>query len=540
MVNVGMAPEEVVYDEFTAESNDTPFVKDAVIIQSEVKSVYWLFRMVNDGYIKSLSPYLQRILLTKVWRADNFMKAKSYVRDMWMGLSSSTPFFLVPLDLVLENIDEAERETTNPDVLFQVREVKTKILEFKKDNVEYINLDGQTRSKESIVPYITSQFTLDSDENCRPMMVKNSEGDYVDISQKLFSELDDVQRGYFYQISLIVNVMLSGSLDAITGALIGINSNEKWTTWQEIYSGTWISVYPKRIGEVYETDESGVIKDFFLNKVKVTKYSPDVSGWEQWIAEHLYFLKNKVYPTMDSLRVAFKQNGPDVPTSAHSKALRQYLMEIRDNYTSNTMLMHQFVSDWCLFRDIIANFSLTKSEPYYSHFNIKKMSILSEGQLFEWFTKKIDTLVVEYYIDEDDNEMPNLKSYVYDGKVLIPKLDSYPSHKSGGFKLASIIGRMKILVSELNEDFDELVKLQIISEIVSMPSKAKVLAAHGHRSNAGVLISRTKSSSDKYERGHVKSRMNGGEDVVANLKPQVKSANRAYSGRDMTLKKGKK
>lgn len=542
MVDIKVAPEEILYDKFAAKETDGPFVKDSVVINSELRSVYWLFRMVNDGYIKSLSPYLQRILLTKVWQADNFMKAKSYVRDMWIGLSPSTPFFLVPLDIVLNNIEESEQiNSNNPDVLFQITEVKTKILEFKKDKVEFINLDGQTRSKESIVPYITSQFTLESTHS-KPLLVKNSKGKYVNISKKLFSELDDVQRGYFFSINLLINTMEHGSLDSITGALISINSNEKWTKWQEIYNGTWISVYPKRIGEVYETDESGPIKDFFREKVKSSKkdYKPDVSGLEQWIAEHLYFLKNKQYPTMKQLKIAFTLNTSEVPTEINSKALREYLMEIRDNYTSNDRLMQQFVSDWCLFRDIISNYSLAKTDPYYSHFDVKKMTILSTGELLEWFMKTTERLNAEEY-EVNGKLVANEESYIFDGKKWIPKDDSLPSHKKGGFKFKSIMGRMKIMINKLNEDFDELVKSQTISEATTMPSKAKVLAANDYRSNAGVPINPTKSSSDKYERGHVKSRKNGGEDVVTNLKPQVKDANRAYSGRNMTTtkKKGK-
>jgi len=542
MVDIKVAPEEILYDEFTAKETDGPFVKDSVVINSELRSVYWLFRMVNDGYIKSLSPYLQRILLTKVWQADNFMKAKNYVRDMWIGLSPSTPFFLVPLDIVLENIEESEEiNSNNSDVLFQITEVKSKILEFKKDKVEFINLDGQTRSKESIVPYITSQFTLESTHS-KPLMVKNSNGKYVNISKKLFSELDDVQKGYFYSINLLINTMEQGSLDSITGALISINSNEKWTKWQEIYNGTWISVYPKRISEVYETDESGPIKDFFREKVKSSKkdYKPDVSGLEQWIAEHLYFLKNKQYPTMKQLKIAFTQNKNDVPLESNSKALREYLMELRDNYTSNNMLMQQFVSDWCLFRDIIGNYSLSKTDPYYAHFDVRKMTILSTGELLQWFMKTTDRLnALEYEVNGE--MVPNEESYVFDGKKWIPKDDSLPSHKKGGFKFKSIMGRMKIMINKLNEDFDELLKCQTISESTTMPSKANVLAANDYRSNAGVRINPTKSSSDKYERGHVKSRKNGGEDVVTNLKPQIKKANRAYSGRNMitNTKKGK-
>ena len=43
------------------------------------------------------------------------------------------------------------------------------------------------------------------------------------------------------------------------------------------------------------------------------------------------------------------------------------------------------------------------------------------------------------------------------------------------------------------------------------------------------------------QHAHNTDQQNGGEDVVTNLKPQVKKANRAYSGRNMTTtkKKGK-
>jgi len=60
MFDVEITPEEFAYSEFV--DNDTPFVKNPVQIQTEIRSVYWLFRMVNDGRIQSLSPYLQRIL----------------------------------------------------------------------------------------------------------------------------------------------------------------------------------------------------------------------------------------------------------------------------------------------------------------------------------------------------------------------------------------------------------------------------------------------------------------------------------------------
>ena len=86
-------------------------------------------------------------------------------------MGKTTPFFLVPIDLVLLNIELAEKENKNPDIAHQITEVKNQILEFIKDKVKFINLDGQTRSKESIVPYLMSQFNLISEENARVLNI---------------------------------------------------------------------------------------------------------------------------------------------------------------------------------------------------------------------------------------------------------------------------------------------------------------------------------------------------------------------------------
>ena len=177
-----LTPEEELFEQFQNE-NQNEFVENSVKIQTTVQRIGWLFQMVSDGKIQSLSPYLQRILLTKVWRADNFLKSKSYIRDVWNGLGQTTPFFLVPIDLVLSNIEEVEAEEKNPDVLAQIKEVKDKVLEFKADKVELINLDGQTRSKESVVPYLKSEFNLLSDENQSVLNVLTENGGYEEIGR---------------------------------------------------------------------------------------------------------------------------------------------------------------------------------------------------------------------------------------------------------------------------------------------------------------------------------------------------------------------
>ena len=62
-----LTPEELVYLKFAAKlKNDTPIIENGVLIKTNVNTIGWLFKMVNDGKIKSLSPYLQRILFLKI------------------------------------------------------------------------------------------------------------------------------------------------------------------------------------------------------------------------------------------------------------------------------------------------------------------------------------------------------------------------------------------------------------------------------------------------------------------------------------------
>jgi hypothetical protein len=92
---------------------------------------------------------------------------------------------------------------------------------------------------------------------------------------------------------------------------------------------------------------------------------------------------------------------------------------------------------------------------------------------------------------------------------------------------------MKILINELNIDFKQLEKDRVITTTTTMAPKSEVLAINGFKSNVGKLINPTKSSADKYERGHIQSRKNEGTDDASNLSPQIKVANRKYSGKNM-------
>ena len=72
--NYVQSPEIEFYENHKNGYEDTHYVKNSVEVWPTPISIDWLYQAYNDGQITSLSPYLQRVLLTKVWKAKNMLK----------------------------------------------------------------------------------------------------------------------------------------------------------------------------------------------------------------------------------------------------------------------------------------------------------------------------------------------------------------------------------------------------------------------------------------------------------------------------------
>ena len=528
--NYTQSPEIDTYVEHRNGYEDTHYVQGSVEVKPMPISIDWLFQSYNNGLVASLSPYLQRVLLTKVWKAKEYAKAKSYIRDIWKGLGPSTPFFLVPIDLVLNNIEGALVDVDDKDVVKQIKEVKRVVTNKQKDGVLMINLDGQTRSNEAILPYVKGEFPLESEFWGAGLNVLGKDGEWKDVSNKLFTDLDEVQKGYFLSRQILVNILLSGDLDDITGALISINSNEKLTKWQEVYHGSFKSPIGTRIFEVIEDSETGPVRDFLSKKCRQNgDYDFTVSGWEQFIAEHLYFLRNKTVASLDDLSLILKGIEKS-PERKYSKKLKKYMLEIIDNYSSDNKLTHQQISNYVLLKDVLDNHS-TNNNPYYMNFNIPKLSILSDSKFLTWYLQK-DIELREKWEDKK-NGVPNPKSYHIINGVVDKLPDSFPAHCSGGYKLKSIVGRLKILINELNLDVNRLKKNRVVSESVSAPKKSTVVVNNDWKTLGGGFIDPTKTSYDTIERGHINANALGGSLNDDNFVPETKKSNRLRGARNI-------
>lgn len=499
-------------------------VVSEVSLHTETWSVDGLFWHYNNGLVSSLSPYLQRILLEDVWGASNNKKAKSYIRSIWKNMGSLTPFMLVPLDLILNNINEKIVYSTQTEIQSQLLKIKQAVEEEQLKGVRYINIDGQTRSNCAINKYIKGDFNLsDEDFDNEPLQMDNGDGQITDVSLHTFDKLTNYQQGAFLQRNILVNIIQKGTLEQVSQALIAINSNEKWKEWQTIYNNAELTVLKYSINEVMS---DAAIRDLLLNRMNQgTSYKTKFSGWEWFVADNLAFLKHKSTVDLKLLRNISKGTKTS-PEKSEIEFVKGMITNWVNNYKGSNSIKPVVLSSYIALRDVLKNYN-TQNDAYYKCFGvIPKLKVLSEVNFMKWYLETITKF--ESHVKPGTDEL-NDTHWVKDkdtGKHS-PVPESWPSHCEGGMSLNSIIGRVKWLLESLRADESKLLKQQTISDIVGTSNMSTVMVHNNMEDSNGNEIDLT--APGVREIGHMESVANGGSDALPNTKPQPKSDNRSYS-----------
>jgi hypothetical protein len=549
-------PHEKAYVEYIQKNPNETFVKDSVKISTKGARISWYYKKVKNGHIKSLAPYLQRVLLATVWSAKGNYKGKSYMRTLWQGLGCITPFFIVSIQLVKSNVEEKinsldDSDDSNAPILKkQLQKLLDKVNEYISKEVEYINLDGQTRTTCAIMPYLDSKdgFTLATSGLSSSLSVFNpgSKQKYDNIAKKKFDELTELQRGFLWNTPILINFLESGNLKSITKALISLNQNEKWTEWQIIYHGNFETLFPIRIEDVLETEHKGIIYNFYDKKVdQKGKYKKEIAGFEFHIAQLLHFFEQFIPVTEKGLDPIFigEEKSPSEKTA---KLLKSYLNDYAKSFSDKDIAFKSTTiletGDYAILRLLLDNYnkadSNTKLGSFVNKFTIPSIRIINHKEFTKWYLQTIDKLEVQW-IDKTKG-IYNTDSYILTPNDKNPLnltvlQDGWVSHTKGGWKIKSIEGRMMALLQKLTDRIDTLYKENVISDALDyMPSTQSLLAINDYKDSDGDLIDPTSSSDiKKIHRGHVNHKAGGGSNNPENLKPQKAKTNLQYGPTDM-------
>jgi len=513
---------------------DRVFVDNEVGMDCSFKTIEWIFWHYNEGLIRSLSPYLQRILLVYIWQIKNNLKAKSYIRGVWKNKGRLTPFCLIPTQLVLDNVNESLKHISQMEIKKQIQKVKKELELYITNGVEYINIDGQSRSKCAVIPYIKGEFNLKDDDFTEPIMVVNEKTGKSDVSLHTFDKLTDMQKAIFKSRAVAVNIFTKGTLEEISDALVAINSNEKWTAWQIIFNSMHPNMLVARINQLMDI---AWVRDFLHNKMEQKTYKVDYSGWEHFLGECVVWLSDLKTPDLHRLE-QIKKNQKNAPTAKSVKFVKEMIDIFVQNYKSKTKLKPLTLSTFIDFRDVLNNHS-NKSKAFYLGFSIPDIMILSEKNFLQWYLEKIKSFEAKYK-SVNGKKVINDEHWIQDPKTKkfshFP--EGYPAHSSGGVKLVSKKGRLDWLLDALNEDMDKLIKDGVISNNTTMASWDDLFVLGEGKDSDGDKISLVDETETR-EKGHIQAVANEGDNSPENNKLQKKKSNRQYSKRTMISKETK-
>lgn len=159
--------------------------------------------------------------------------------------------------------------------------------------------------------------------------------------------------------------------------MIAINSNEKWKEWQQIYNNAEPTLLKYAINEVMS---NAPIRDFLTNRLRGnTRYKPEFSGWEWFVAEQLSWLTHTKTINMSLLKDISSGNQTS-PDKKQIGVVKDMINIWIDEYKNKNAVNPTHLSTWIAFRDVLANYN-NKQNPFYMVFgNIPQTNVLSEGQ----------------------------------------------------------------------------------------------------------------------------------------------------------------
>ena len=525
-------PQQLVlwYEKVLRENPAVQTILNKVGMDTEIWSVDKLYWYYSNGQISSLPPYLQRVMLDMLWGAKNHQKAKSYIRSIWRGLGCLTPMTIIPIKLVLDNVEEKIKETKQMEILKQLKRLKTAILKAQKHNVLFINIDGQSRSNCAIVPYIEGEFNLSDDDFDEPIDAYDTDSkQFTDTSIHKFTLLQKFQRAAFLCEKVAINIINKGTLKQVSDALIAINSNEKWKEWQQIFNNVEPTLLKYAINEVMVRDD---IKDFLTKRLDQSrKYKIEFSGWEHFVAENLSWLRHLQTVDMRLLGDISKGNSESperFEIDFVKSMIDNWIIEYKNPYAVNPIVLSSYIA----FRDLLKNHN-NKQKAFYMIFgNIPPTDILSEGKFLTWY---LDTITkFESKVKKvNGKDVLNDEHWAKDDKSgkHSSAPEGWPAHCAGSMNLVSVTGRMKWLLNYFKSDYQALINKGTISDQVGMHSMQTIIVSSDFKDTDGDKIDQTRD--EPREKGHEQSKANEGSNKLSNVTPQKKKSNRTYSKKNL-------
>ena len=458
---------------------------------------------------------LQRKLQESAW--DNHRR-QSYLNTVIQGLEYLDKIIVVPANLLLQSLINENNRTIDKE---RKTALAQEIEEIRKDiagGVENYIIDGQNRILNAIVPFINNEFPLGAAD----IPVVDENGKIVEYAQgKYFKELHESLRNSFLNIELLYMVAEEGEIQDLVNALIAKNEGYPWTEWQKMLTRFWFSTYRRQISSVLE-DKLAITA---LQSVSGKTYSEDLAGHELFLSEVYHWIAKGTQPSSSKISAHESMfTGTPPVTNKQVDQIKGYLREFAEGMktagskkTYNNVMLRNYI----YFRYQLDN------------------RVYTDITTPSWKIKDVEAFVKEYAAIQKvlRDDPAGRITHGTDGKKL-----STPTKVPYGFFWACseikdefIRCRVELLCKKFIEKEEHLKDDNIIIDAalsMPMPQKEVVWEANNRKDLKGKRVS--VRDLNRYDRGHIISKHNGGSNSTENLVLQDSGENRSNGSVNLT------
>jgi hypothetical protein len=500
-----------------------------IVVETNFSTLKSLFTGIDSGLIITLPPWLQRKLQQEEWRNKKSKKAKSYFSSAVKGTLRFEPFALVPINLLIRELEKVslyldeEQVEEKDEIVKSIKYIKNHV------NAKFVIIDGQSRGYLSIIPFFTNKIPFNMSHTLRK--IDSTNGNIIeeyDLKNRYFKDMPDWVQEYLFKLTIIQNTITSGDLSEIVKALISKQMGVSWSDFQMIYAEYAYSNLFTRLRKVIKKP----IEDFFERKLKdiPKKYKADVNGLEFSITNWMLYLRDKSFPGIDKI-VRTCEYKDTTPTKASFERYVGYLNEFRKSYTNVKGTNKVKLKLWFTYgilRDLLENGG--SSDGYYKSFGLNdSFNIIRVNQFLDWFLKTDKKLFSKV---SKDSKPHWEKTKMTNGKSKFVKVEGgYPA-SYGADNDDTIKDRLFWLVDEFKKEKQEFIDDGTISVTTPKPSSGDVMTHNNFKDADGNDVNLRLP----YHNGHKSPESKTGDNSLDNFVPQDPTDNQEYSDTELILK----
>jgi len=513
-------------------------------MESEEKILRFFHDLIKKDELAIMEDFLNRILYAELWEKNDHLKSFKYLYCFYKGAWNVEKFILVPISLVYQEILVKKKNTTNELVLQQLERGISAIKEHLDMKKKYFIIDGMGRTLTTWKPFFEGKdwARIPSGERIGPLTLDYDDGSEEILNGKKWVDISEAGQESLLDGGIDIAIVKSGSLAEITMCLVAKNQNEKFTSWQQLYHGQFISAFGFHIKNALTEP----IKDFLKVHTNINTsniFKEKISGFEYFIAEMLYFLAVQRVASIDDFQKAFEENSIIV-LQKHVDSLNSYFNELIDAFPTSKSVEYKigFVRNYIIFRDALDR-RKTKNIFYSTVCDriseLKgKIPSTSKNGFVTWFIKTHQHLSDKHWddgFDKNGNALQKVNhiSWVEEHNILT-------SVKGGYFKSTSsesdsnFAAALKWLIKQFSRDVSILLDQGVWKTTTrnDTPVISEVASFRDWKDRYGNDVEPKNLSS--YIIGHIIAEKNPeGETEVKNLVLQKPLGNAQYGGKNL-------